>query len=458
MDAAYELSNFVVDTRFEELPHEALDVAKKEVLDSIATTLGGSTDESAKKLYELVKEWGGRQESTIIAHEGKFPSPNAALVNSTMANALDYDDVHERANFHAGNVVVPSAFALSEAIGSVHGKEFITAVCAAVELGCRLGIATRPSKPIFMGGWDYGVLHGYFTGAAVAGKILNLDREKMHNALGIAYNQVAGNGQSMRDGADTKKIGYGFASHGGITSALMAERGITGAKDIFDETDTGFYSLYHAGCNSTALLKDLGQKFEMTDMSFKPYPCCRMNHPYIDAIMKLLKDNKIEANEIEEIVPFTCKYVYQTLCVPEQVKKRPNNVITTQFSLPWTIACAVVRRRVGISEFTNDALNDSLLLDMASKVSPILDSSLSDELVFTKIKLRTKRGTFEIQTDYALGGVHNPMTFDDIEHKLLDCASASARHISKVNLTRVASMVRNLEEVKNVKELIKLLI
>lgn len=89
MDAAYELSKFIVDTRFEDLPHEAIEVAKKEVLNSLATTLDGNTDEAVKKLYELVKAWGGRHESTVIAYGGKFPSPNAAPVNSTMANALD---------------------------------------------------------------------------------------------------------------------------------------------------------------------------------------------------------------------------------------------------------------------------------------------------------------------------------------------------------------------------------
>lgn len=457
MDAAYELSRFIVDTTLVDLPEDVIDVAKREILDCLATTLGGSPDEAARGLYELVQEWGGRQEASVIAHGGKFPSPNAALINSTMANALDYDDTHERGHLHAGSVVVPSAFAASEARGGVNGKEFITAVCVAVELGCRLGIATKSAKPIFMGGWDYGVLHGYFTGAAVAGKILNLDKRKTHNALGIAYNQTSGNAQAMKNEADTKKIGYGFASHGGITSALMAQRGITGAKDIFDETDRGFYNLYHAGCDRETLLRDLGRKFEMFDMSFKPYPCCRMNHPYIDAIMKLLKDNKIEANEVEEIVPFTCQHVYQTLCMPEQVKKKPNNVMTTQFSLPWTMACAVVRKKVGISEFTEEALKDPLLLDMAARVSPMFDSSLPDEFAFTKLRVKTKRGTFEINTNYAHGGIHNPMTFEDIEHKFIDCAAVSVKRIAKERLERVISMVRNLEEVKNVKDIIELL-
>ncbi|MFC1901971.1 MmgE/PrpD family protein [Chloroflexota bacterium] len=457
MDAAYELSNFIVNTRFADLPQEAIDVAKKEVLDVLAIALGGSRDKAVRELYGLVKEWGGREESTVIALGGRVPSPNAALVNSTMSNVLDYDDTHERGHLHAGIVVVPSAFAVSEAKGAVSGRDFIEAICVAVELGCRLGMATQLARPIFMGGWCNASLFGYFTSAAVAGKILNLDEQKMHNALGIAYAQASGNTQANEDGADSKRIGRGFAARGGITSALMAQRGITGAKNIFDESERSFYNLYHAGCNRDTLLKDLGKKFEMSDMSFKPYPCCRLNHCFIDAITKLVKDNKIEAEEVEEIVPFTCKPVYEELCLPVQIKTKPKSMLNAQFSLRWTIACGVVRKRVGVSEFTEEALKDRTLLNMAAKVNPVLDSSLPDELAFTKIKVRTKRGIFEINTDYTLGSVQNPMNFEDIEKKFIDCAAFSARPIRKERLTQVTHMVKNLEDVKNIEEIIYLL-
>src|SRR4030067_2960194 len=161
-----------------------------------------------------------------MCDRGKLPSPHAALVNGTMSNALDYDDTHERAHLHAGVVVVPPAMALSEARGGIGGKEFITAVCVAVELGCRLGVSVRPAKPLFMGGWSFGPLLGHFTAAAAAAKLLHLDEEKVHHALGIAYHQASGNAQAMRDKAASKKIGPGFACRDGIISALMAQKGI----------------------------------------------------------------------------------------------------------------------------------------------------------------------------------------------------------------------------------------
>jgi 2-methylcitrate dehydratase PrpD len=458
MDAAYEISRFLVNTKFDDLPAEAIHVVKKDILDILANALGGSSDQGVKAIYDLVTEWGGKPESSIIGYGTKVPSPNAALVNSTMAFTLDYDDVHERGRFHAGVSVIPAAFAISGMKASVSGKEFIVAICLAIELGCRLGIASKRAKPGFiMGGWDYASLHGCFSSATVAGRLLNLDELKMHNAMGLAYHQAAGNGQSAIDAADTKKLGAGFGARAGITSALMAQRGITGAKAIFDESEISLCHLYHSGCNKDILVRNLGKSFEMLDMSFKPYPSCRLGHMHIDAVLRLVQEHDIQAEEVEEIIPSTCQFVNVQLCIPLEDKKKPNNRTAAQFSLPWVIACAVVRRKVGIHEFTEDALNDRNILEVASRVNPTLDPFLPDELAFTPLRIKTKRGTFETKTNFGYGSVQNPMTFEAIEEKLLDCASISVKPVPKGNLAKVVQMVRSLEEVRNVNEIINLL-
>jgi len=458
MDAAYEISEFLVNAKFDDLPIEAIHVIKKDILDILANALGGSRDPAIREIHDLVREWGGKPESSIIGYGTKVPSLNAALVNSTMAFTLDYDDIHERGHLHAGVSVTPSAFAISETKESVSGKEFLTAIGLATEFGCRLGIASKRAKPGFiMGGWDYASLHGCFTSAAVAGRLLDLDERKMHNALGIAYHQAAGNGQSALDEADTKKLGAGFASRAGITSALMAQRGITGAKAIFNESEISFCQLYHSGCNKDVLIRNLGKSFEMLDISFKPYPSCRLGHMHIDAVLRLVKEHNIQAEEVEEIIPSTCQFVNVQLCKPIEVKRKPCNMTAAQFSLPWVIACAVARRKVGIHEFTEDALKDRVILDVASKVNPILDPHLPDEFAFTPVRIKTKRGTFETKTNYGYGSVQNPMTFEAIEEKFMDCASISLKPLLKGNLAKVIQMVRNLEEVKNVNEIINLL-
>ena len=143
----------------------------------------------------------------------KVPSPNAAFVNSAMSHARDFDDTIMQASLHPSAVVVPSAFAISESVKGINGKKFIASICVAIELGCRIGSASRYRRLNIpggggMGGWDNTPIIGFFEAASL-GKLIDLDREGIHNALGIAYMQAAGNTQCLRDGTLTKRMGPG---------------------------------------------------------------------------------------------------------------------------------------------------------------------------------------------------------------------------------------------------------
>ena len=131
--------------------------------------------------------------------------------------------------------------------------------------------------------------------------------------------------------------------------------------------------------------------------------------------------------------------------------------MAAQFSLPWTMACAFVRKKVGISEFMEESLNAPELLQMAVKINPVLDSSLPDEIVPTVVKIKTKRESFEINVDYAYGSIQNPMSFEDLERKLIDCASLSVANISQERLMSVIQMLRDIEKVKNVGEIVRII-
>lgn len=465
MDAAYEFSEFIAQTRFEDFPKDAIHIAKKEVLDVIAVGLSGTTADGVGELYDLVREWGGREESTIMGLGGRVPSPNAAFVNSVMAHALDFDDTFTPGIVHPGTVVVPSAFAISEARGGVNGKEFITAICVATEMGCRLGRATISTRPnILMGGWDYTSLVGYFEAASMT-KLLNLDKEKIHNALGLAYMQAAGNQQALYDGALAHRMGAGFAARGGLTSALMAQRGITAAKRIFDEDDgiASYYTLYHGGCKRKVLLGGLGKYFTMEGMAFKPYAGCKLLHAPIDAMLKLIKENHIKIGEIREITAFVAP-VAEVTCRPENRKKKPKTVVDAQFSIPWGIACAAVRGNALIGEFTEEAIRDHALLEIAAKVKTVIGSSTPPPGYakkyargeYVKLEVKTGRGEFNTVVVHPYGTPENPMSFEDIGRKLMDCASYSLKPIPEQNIKTVVNMVSNLEEVKDVADIIRL--
>jgi len=307
----------------------------------------------------------------------------------------------------------------------------------------------------FQGGWHFTPLFGYFSATATAGRLLGLDEEKIVNALGIAFHQTAGNVQCVVDGAMTKRMGPGFAARGGTMAALMAEKGITGAKNSL-EAQRGFYNLYHAGCDTKLLLDELGKRFEGANASLKPYPCCRLNHQYINLTLDLMKENNIKTEDIEQIVANVPKAI-EDVCFPLEVKTSPRNIVDCQFSLPWTVACAAVRGRVGLEDFTDDSVKDESILKAAKKVLPVVDDTLSHGHAPASIIIKTRKGEFHKQGGAILGSPENPLSMDAIIHKFEECATYGIRPLPGQSVDKLIDMIMNLEKVNDVTRILQML-
>ncbi|MGD0626411.1 MAG: MmgE/PrpD family protein [Thermodesulfobacteriota bacterium] len=280
-DKIYPITRNIVNATYEKLPSDVVEVTKKLIMDSLAVSMCGSAEAGVNELLDIFKNWGGKKESTVWVYGGKLPYISAAQINATMVHASDYDDTHDPSPIHTGVVSVPTAFAVAEMLGGIDGKKVITAVALAVDFAIRMCMACKIS--IFDSGWHYTTLHGNFNAAAVTGKLLGLDEESLVSAFGLAYHQAGGNGQCVDDGTLGKRIGPGFAVRDGIMAVMMAQKGITGAKNLL-EGRYGLFNLYHRGeYNPEVLTANLGERYEVMDLSFKPYPCCRNDHLSIDA-------------------------------------------------------------------------------------------------------------------------------------------------------------------------------
>ncbi len=456
MDAAYLFVKNFTDVKFEDLPVDVVEATKKQVLDFFGVALAGSSKVGVTEIKELVVEWGGAPQSSIISWGHQVPAMNAAQVNATMAHALDYDDVHEIAVMHPGVVALPTALAAAELKGGLSGKEFITAIALGTDFICRLGLATRPGQNIHVFGWHLTSLYGYMTAAAVAGRVLGLDEEAMINAIGIGYHQSAGNGQCVKDGALTKRMGPGMAVKGGITAALMAQKGITGAKNCLEGIH-GIYNVYHQGSYSQhALIGELGTRFEGVNVSIKPYPCCRGVHPFIDAALTLVNEHEIAARDVESILISCGEGTYGLLGAPLEVKARPRNFVDSQFSLPWGVATAVARKRAAIDDFTEVAIHSQDILDVAGKIDVEIDPGLNraDVIEPARVRITTKDGkSYVEQVDLPTGTPTRPLSFADCERKFRDCIGHAERRIPQANADKLVSLVARLEEVDDVREL-----
>ena len=417
------------NTRYEDLPAEVVKITKDQILDFFGVALGGSGEAGVAEMRDLVLEWGGAPQSRTFRWGDRVPTPNAGQVNATMAHSLDFDDVHEDAIMHPGVATIPTALAMSEYVGGLGGRELIPSVALGTAFICRCGLATRPGESKLPYGWHLTTLYGSMTAAFVSARLLGMDEGAMTSAVGIAYHQSSGNGQCVKDGALTKRMGPGMAVRNGIASTLMAKRGITGARNCL-EGAAGLYKVYHMGAYSRErLVDDLGARFEGVNVSIKPYPCCRGVHAFIDAGLALAAKYDIDPAAVESILINCGSGTFGLLGSPLEFKKQPRNPVDSQFSIVWGVATALARRRATLDDFTWDAIKSPDLLGLSTKTDVQIDPEFDrgdQGIEPARVRVTMKNGAvFTEQVDLPTGTPSRPLSFADIERKfrtLLDHA------------------------------------
>lgn len=444
--------DFIVDTEFKDLPKQPPEATKKLLIDTIGVALAGSGAARVKPTIELMREWGGKGESTLWVYGDRLPSPHAAMINGMMAHALDFDDTHANVGIHAGASVIPTALAMAECVQGVNGRNLIASIVLGVDIASRLGLSIlEPDK-----GWHLTMTCGTFASAAVAGKLLRLDREKVWNALGIAYSQTAGTLQSVIDGALTKRIQPGFTARAGILSAFLAAKGITGSRDFF-EGKYGLFPLYHSnGYDSRVVTKNLGSTFEISNLAIKPYPCCRCAHAPIDAILDMIEETNVSLEEVDKIDVYGSQAMKDLCGKPFEVGK--DGQVDAQFSLQYLMVSAISRKRVGIEDFSREAVQDISLASHTKKVKVIVPPDISTRFA-ARIEVKKKNGdVLSKRVDFPKGQPENPMNWEECVEKFKRCSTYAAKPQNQDRLDRFIQKVQSLEEMDRPAQLVEFLI
>ncbi len=377
-----------------------------------------------------------------------------------MAHARDYDDTHDAAVLHAGVSVVPAALVAAELRGGVSGADFIAAVAAGLETICRLGVATRIG--IIESGFIYTPLFGHFAATVAAGRVLGLDVAQMVNALGIVYSLVAGNHQVTRDSALTKRMQPGFAAQSALLSVQLARRDVRGAQATFEGAD-GFLRVYlRDRCDRAALRDGLGERYELTQLSYKPYPCCRFTHTAIDAALALRASRSIGAGDVRRVRVGVNRQAYEAVCTPVDVRKAPRSVVHAQFSIPFTVAAALVDGNIRLGHFDEASLRRADILALAQRVDAFVDSEIEREwsrnISPARLEVELDDGTTHgLRVDWPLGHPSRAMSAADFDAKAIDCFRAAARPLREDAPRRLRSLVDSLEELGDARDLAHIL-
>lgn len=449
------LIKHLVETKYESLPQNVINETKKQILDTLAATVAGSTCSIAGEmndLVELTNRWGGKQESTIVAFGNRVPAPNAAFVNGIFSVRRDFDDTQHTflTTIHPSRTIVPPAFATAESKGDVNGKDFITAVALGHDLQLRMRIAASgPASYISTGA-------NFIGAAATSSKISGLNESKSRYALGLAIFQMSQGGAGLAISGsgglgNLKGVSDGLACKAGVLSVLLAQSGFVADWQVPEAS--GF------GSRSYLLTSDLGKMFMGSKTIQKEFPCCHGQHSAIRATLELVKKHDIIPQNIKEVEVHLGNFDYSIVGRPTEKKQNPQNIIETQFSICWGIASAIVYRNTGIRNFTSEALKDIKIQETARKVFPKVDLDL-DRGGFSPaiVEIKTNDGKlYSQQVDHPIGNLENPFSFERIVDKFRYCCEYSVKPISIENQDKVIHLVETLEDVTDISQIVRLL-
>ena len=437
---------FIVKTSYEDLPPAVIEQAKKSILDTLAVTIAGSSQEGISGVVDLVKSWGGAEEATILVHGGKVPAPNAAFANGPQARALDMGDVHEEGG-HVGEYILPALLAAAELRAErgqpVTGKELITAYAVGGEVLARVGnscfaISHPTGNPQF----------GWCGGTAAVAKLLNLNQEQTWNALGISLVSYSSwDMQMYLEGALMCRMHHAQVCQDELVNVLLAEQGITGPKDVFMPF---IFQHYPRNFDFDKITEGLGTTWEFAEGTMvKPYMCCKVHHSMIDAVRSCIEENDVDVASIEEI---KLQVAPTGMTFFEPYRYNPQSFVECQFSAPWTIATGAIDGQIFL-----DSYEDIFREDVRALMPKIVATLDETAPTWGAIATITVDGTeYTKRVDYVLGHPKNPVDWDWLTEKLNRCAAYSAVPIPEANLTHLVAKIQALEELADVSEIINL--
>jgi 2-methylcitrate dehydratase PrpD len=420
------VAEFAAQVRENGLPEQQRRQMTRHLLDVIGNCLAASGEPVAQIVLGTAAAWGGAEQAWVIGASRRLPAPAAALVNGTLAHAMDFDDTHLPSVLHPSASVVPAALAAAEAAGA-SGSDLLTAIAVGDEICIRLGMA----------GYDEGLGNSIFfergqhataicgaIGAAVAVAMLDgLPASGIADAAAIAASMGSGLLEANRTGGTVKRVHTGWAAHGGVIAAQLARNGLTGPPTVLE----GRFGFFEAWCGSNArperVVEDLGAVWDCDELHIKPYPCNHFTHAGIDAALAL-REQGIRGEDIAEIELVVPRAVLRTIAEPPELKAAPPSGYAAAFSGPYTIAAALLGGGglgVHFGDFTDAAARDPDRLAMAATVKCASDRWCDD--LFPRqlpaiVRVRTRSGErHEIRVATNRGGPARPLSESELATK-----------------------------------------
>jgi 2-methylcitrate dehydratase PrpD len=444
-----ELVSFLASLRFEHLPRAVVDRTEDLFLDWIASALAGRNAKPVRILEQFAATMGpGEGPSEILVSRRRTSPLFAALVNGASSHVVEQDDVHNGAVFHPGTVVFPAVLAAAQHTGA-SGRDVVVAAVVGYETGIRIGA--------FLGRSHYRVFHttgtaGTLAAAAGVAHVLGADAPTMLHALGSAGTQAAGLWEFLRDAADSKQLHTAKAAADGLLAAYITRDGFTGAKRIL-EGEQGMAAGMSTDADPRKLTIGLGERWTILETSFKFHASCRHTHPAADALLALIQEHHLTADQIAHVRA----HVHQAAIDVLGPVTDPRTVHQAKFSMGFVLALIALYGRAGVTEFTDEALQDQKIRQFLSRVEMVADPEIDaayPERWIGLVEVETIDGQhFTSRVDVPKGDPGNTLSRAEIEDKTRHLA-AYQQGASSEEIDQIIARVWSLDQQPHVRDLL----
>ncbi len=396
----------------------AVDIeAHRTFMNWLGCAVGAAHHQAADAALAAIALLQPAAQASVLGRLEKVDMASAALLNGISSHTFDFDDTHLKTIIHPAGPVASSVLALAEHTGS-SGRELIDALVLGIDVSCRVGNAMYPEH--YDRGWHITGSTGTLGAAAACARLLKLDVQKTAMALGIAASQPVG----MREqfGTMTKPFHPGAAARAGLMSALLASQGYTASPKAL-EAPRGMMQTVSTKNDWNEITHELGQRFEISFNSYKPFACGIVIHPSIDACAQL-RAQGVTPGQIERI-----ELKVHSLVLELTGKKEPADGLQAKFSVYHGCAAGLTFGRAAEEEFSDEIVNRADMVALRRQVVATVDDSIDEASADVTAVLKDGRRV-HVFVEHAIGSLQNPMTDANLEakfHGLSDAVLGAAR-------------------------------
>ena len=401
------LAAYLVGARPEALPAAVREEAVRTFVNWVGCAVGGSRHEAVDAALEALGPFSGPPHASVLGRSERVDPLLASLLNGISSHVFDFDDTHLRTVIHPAGPVASALLAFAEH-QLVRGEDFLHALVLGVEVECRIGNAVFPAH--YDIGWHITGSAGVFGAAAAVGKLLELDATRMAWALGLAATQPVGLREMF--GSMTKSFHPGRAAQNGMTAALLAARGYTSSEQAL-EAPRGWLNVLSASHDAREITEGLGEHYEISVNSYKPFACGIVIHPVIDACLQLRERERLDAGAVRAV-----RLRVHPLVLELTGKTEPRSGLEGKFSVFHAAAVALIEGDGGERQFSDRAVLDPAVVALRSRVSASIDPGLEADAARVEIEFDDGR-RLELHVEHAIGSKHRPMSNTDLERKFL---------------------------------------